>query len=85
MNERFNLSAWTLTHRSFVSYLILLIIAAGTWSFFHIGRSEDPPYKLKTMIVQAFWPGATVTETLEQLTDRLERKLQELPHLFFAS
>jgi multidrug efflux pump subunit AcrB len=81
MNERFNLSAWTLTHRSFVSYLILLIIAAGTWSFFHIGRSEDPPYKLKTMIVQAFWPGATVIETLEQLTDRLERKLQELPHL----
>src|SRR5437764_3162177 len=81
MKERFNLSAWTLTHRSFVSYLILLIIAAGTWSFFHIGRSEDPPYKLKTMIVQAFWPGATVIETLEQLTDRLERKLQELPHL----
>jgi multidrug efflux pump subunit AcrB len=81
MNERFNLSAWTLAHRSFVTYLILLIIAAGTWSFFHIGRSEDPPYKLKTMVVQAFWPGATVTETLEQLTDRLERRLQELPHL----
>jgi multidrug efflux pump subunit AcrB len=81
MNERLNLSAWTLAHRSFVTYLILLIIAAGTWSFFHIGRSEDPPYKLKTMVVQAFWPGATVTETLEQLTDRLERKLQELPHL----
>jgi multidrug efflux pump len=81
MNERLNLSAWTLAHRSFVVYLILLIAAAGTWSFFHIGRSEDPPYKLKTMVVQAFWPGATVTETLEQLTDRLERKLQELPHL----
>jgi len=40
MNERFNLSAWTLTHRPFVTYLILLIITAGAWSFFHIGRSD---------------------------------------------
>jgi len=81
MSEQFNLSGWTLAHRSFVTYLIILIITAGIWSFFRIGRSEDPPYKLKTMVVQAVWPGATVSETLEQVTDRLERKLQEVPHL----
>ncbi|HJZ15215.1 MAG TPA: efflux RND transporter permease subunit, partial [Stellaceae bacterium] len=51
------------------------------WSYFRLGRSEDPDFTVKTMVVQVGWPGATVSDTLEQITDRLERKLQETPNL----
>ena len=53
----------------------------GLWSYFRLGRSEDPDFTVKTMVVQVAWPGATVGDTLEQITDRLERKLQETPNL----
>src|SRR5581483_6353319 len=78
---RCNLSEWALRHRSLVTYFMLVIAAAGIWSYFRLGRSEDPDFTIKTMVVQAAWPGATVGDTLEQITDRIERKLQETPHL----
>jgi multidrug efflux pump len=78
---RFNLSQWAIRHRSLVSYFMLIIIVAGLWSYFRLGRSEDPDFTVKTMVVQVGWPGATVSDTLEQITDRLERKLQETPNL----
>lgn len=81
MRHGFNLSAWAITHRSFVSFLLLVLLLAGTWSYFQLGRNEDPPYTIETMIVQAAWPGANVSDTLEQVTERLERKLQELPYI----
>jgi len=78
---RFNLSQWAIRHRSLVSYFMLIIMVAGLWSYFRLGRSEDPDFTVKTMVVQVGWPGATVSDTLEQITDRLERKLQETPNL----
>ena len=79
--KRFNLSEWALKHRSVVAYLMLVIVIAGVQSYLRLGRSEDPDFTVKTMVVQAEWPGATVSDTLEQITDRIESKLQETPNL----
>ncbi|WP_424626921.1 efflux RND transporter permease subunit [Bradyrhizobium sp. SYSU BS000235] len=79
----FNLSEWALRHRSLVAYLMIIAVIAGVLSYFRLGRSEDPSFIIKTMIVQAAWPGATVEDTLKQVTERIERKLQETPHLDF--
>ncbi len=78
-----NLSEWALKNRSLVVYIMIVAVIAGVLSYFRLGRSEDPAFIIKTMIVQAAWPGATVEETLKQVTERLERKLQETPHLDF--
>ena len=78
---RFNLSEWALRHRSLVTYFMLIIAVAGVWSYLRLGRSEDPDFTVKTMVVQASWPGATLADTLEQVTDRIESKLQETPGL----
>jgi multidrug efflux pump subunit AcrB len=77
----FNLSGWALRHRALVTFFMLMILAAGVADYFELGRSEDPDFTVKTMVVGATWPGATVEDTLEQVTDRLERKLQETPSL----
>jgi multidrug efflux pump subunit AcrB len=79
--KHFNLSEWAIRHRSMVAYFMLVIAMAGIASYFRLGRSEDPDFTVKTMVVQVEWPGATVGDTLEQITDRLERKLQETPNL----
>ncbi|MBV8914170.1 MAG: efflux RND transporter permease subunit, partial [Acetobacteraceae bacterium] len=81
MMQRFNLSEWAIKHRSLVTYFMLIIVIAGVASYFRLGRSEDPVFTVKTMVVQVEWPGATVSDTIEQITDRLERKLQETPNL----
>ena len=80
---RFNLSEWALNHRSFVVYCMLITVAAGLMSYFRLGRNEDPAFTFRTMIVQAAWPGATLDETLDQVTDRLEQTLKETPNLDF--
>jgi multidrug efflux pump subunit AcrB len=79
--KSFNLSEWALRHRSLVTYFMLIIVVAGVFSYLRLGRSEDPDFTVKTMVVQAQWPGATVGDTLEQITDRIESKLQETPSL----
>jgi len=79
--KRFNLSEWAIRHRSLVTYFMLVIAIAGVGSYLRLGRSEDPDFTVKTMVVQAAWPGATVSDTLEQITDRIESKLQETPNL----
>lgn len=79
----FNLSEWALKHRSITIYLMILAVIAGLGSYYRLGRSEDPSFIIKTMVVQAQWPGATTDETLKQVTERLERTLQETPHLDF--
>jgi multidrug efflux pump len=76
-----NLSEWALKHRSLTIYLMIVVVAAGIFSYLELGRSEDPSFIIKTMVVQAAWPGATVEETFKQVTERLERTLQETPHL----
>src|SRR5271157_3303584 len=80
---QFNLSKWALEHRSFVVYMMIAATIAGLGAFYRLGRDEDPPFVIKTMVVQAAWPGATLGDTLLQVTDRLERTLQETPSLDF--
>src|SRR5262245_33468000 len=79
----FNLSQWALGQRSLVVYIMLVAVVAGAFSYFRLGRAEDPTFVIKTMVVQASWPGASVEETLKQVTERLERKLHETPKLDF--
>src|SRR5271156_156757 len=78
-----NLSDWALKHRSFIVFLMIAVTLAGIASFFGLGRAEDPPFPFRTMIVQAAWPGATMDDTLQQVTERIERKLQETKGLDF--
>jgi multidrug efflux pump len=78
-----NLSDWALKHRSFIVFTMIAIVIAGLSSYFRLGRNEDPAFTFRTMIVQAAWPGATLDDTLTQLTERLERKLQETKGLDF--
>lgn len=80
---KFNLSEWALRHKSFVLYLMIISAVAGIFAYERLGREEDPPFTIKTMVVRATWPGATTAETLTQVTDRIEKKLEELPHLDF--
>jgi multidrug efflux pump subunit AcrB len=79
----FNLSEWALRHRSFVVYAMLATSLAGVLSFYRLGRDEDPPFTIRTMVVNCMWPGATIDEMLKQVTERLERTLQETAHLDF--
>jgi multidrug efflux pump subunit AcrB len=79
----FNLSEWALKQRSLVVYIMIVAVVAGVTSYFRLGRSEDPSFIIKTMVVQAAWPGATIEDTLKQVTERLERTLQETPKLDF--
>ena len=78
-----NLSRWALYNRSVVAFFMIITVAAGVASYLRLGRSEDPTFIIKTMVVQAVWPGASIEETLKQVTERLERKLQETPKLDF--
>ncbi|MBI1408283.1 MAG: AcrB/AcrD/AcrF family protein, partial [Caulobacter sp.] len=79
--KNINLSEWALEHRSLVTYFMLVIVIAGALSYVKLGRNEDPTFTIKTMVVQALWPGANVDDTLNQVTERIERKLQETPGL----
>ncbi len=81
MSGGFNLSDWALRHRSFLWYLMIVSLVAGTLSYLSMGREEDPAFTIKTMIVSAALPGATAEETVGQVTDRIEKKLQELDSL----
>ncbi|MDW6093883.1 efflux RND transporter permease subunit [Vibrio rhizosphaerae] len=78
---RFNLSAWALQNQQMVSFLMLVVVVMGVFSFQHLPRNEDPAFTIKTVVVSARWPGATIGETTQLLTDKIEKKLQELPHL----
>ncbi|ALA19106.1 MULTISPECIES: efflux RND transporter permease subunit [unclassified Chelatococcus] len=78
---RFNLSEWALRNRSIVIYLMIVAVAAGVFAFVQLGRNEDPAFVIKTMVVSAAWPGATMEDTLSQVTERLERQLEETPGL----
>ncbi|WP_417254524.1 efflux RND transporter permease subunit [Celeribacter sp.] len=77
----FNLSDWALGHRSFMWFLMIVAVIAGALSYLRLGREEDPAFTIRTMVVSASLPGATAEETVTQVTDRIERKLQELSTL----
>ena len=73
MTSRFNLSDWALEHRSLVWYFMIISAIAGILAYITLGREEDPSFTIKTMVVAAQWPGATVEDTARQVTDRIEK------------
>ncbi|MFH2135896.1 MAG: efflux RND transporter permease subunit [Pseudomonadota bacterium] len=74
-----NLSEWALKHQQMVVYLMVVLSIAGALSFVNLGRAEDPDFTLKIMVVRTLWPGATAQEVERELTERIEKKLQETP------
>jgi len=80
----FNLSDWALSHRSLVWYFMIAFMAAGLFSYVQLGRQEDPDFTIKTMVIQAQWPGASAEEITRQVTDRIEKKLEELESLDYT-
>lgn len=83
--QRFNLSDWALKHQTLVLYLMLVLIFTGFFAYTKLGQSEDPPFTFKVMLVHTTWPGASAQEVEQQVTDKLEKKLQEVPHLDYTS
>ncbi|MDV4182587.1 efflux RND transporter permease subunit [Rhizobium brockwellii] len=82
--KSFNLSDWALEHRSLVWYFMIVFILAGVFSYVKLGREEDPNFTIKTMVITAQWPGASAEEVTRQVTDRIEKKLQELESLDYT-
>ncbi|CAN7560000.1 efflux RND transporter permease subunit [Rhizobium rhizogenes] len=82
--KTFNLSDWALEHRSMVWYFMIVFILAGVFSYIGLGREEDPSFTIKTMVIQAQWPGASAEEVTKQVTDRIEKKLEELESLDYT-
>lgn len=74
-----NLSEWALRHRPMIAYLIVVLTIGGALSYFQLGRAEDPDFTFKAMVVRTLWPGATAHEVELQVTERIEKKLQETP------
>lgn len=77
---RFNLSRWALEHPALTRYLMLVLMLLGFAAYFQLGQDEDPPFTFRAMVVRTYWPGATAQQVAEQVTDKIERTLQEVPH-----
>lgn len=77
---RFNLSRWALEHPALTRYLMVVLMVLGVFSYFQLGQDEDPPFTFRAMVMRVFWPGATAQQMAEQVTDKLERTLQEVPY-----
>ena len=77
--KRFNLSGWAVSHPTLILFLMIVLGAAGFFSYQRLGRAEDPFFTVKVVNVSAIWPGATAQEMQTQVADPIEKKLQELP------
>ena len=77
---KFNLSRWALEHASLTRFLLLTLMVLGLTSYFQLGQDEDPPFTFRAMVIRTNWPGATAQQVAEQITDKLERTLQEVPY-----
>ncbi|RST46354.1 efflux RND transporter permease subunit [Variovorax sp. DXTD-1] len=76
----FNLSKWALDHAPLTRYLMVVLMVLGAFAYFQLGQDEDPPFTFRAMVVRTYWPGATAQQVAEQVTDKLERTLQEAPY-----
>ncbi|EXL05366.1 efflux RND transporter permease subunit [Aquamicrobium defluvii] len=83
-NKPFNLSRWAIGHPSIARFLVGLIIVAGALGLLRMGQREDPEFTFRVMVVQAVWPGASLQDMEDQVVNKIERKLQETPHLDFV-
>ena len=79
-SDRFNLSKWALDHPALTRYLLISLMVLGFAAYFQLGQDEDPPFTFRAMVVRAYWPGATAQQMAEQVTDKIERTLQEAPY-----
>ena len=79
--KQFNLTAWALNHKQIIYYFILVFFIGGLFSYPNLGRMEDPDFSVRQMVVTAYWPGATARQVEEQVTDKIEKKLQDTPGL----
>jgi multidrug efflux pump subunit AcrB len=77
---RFNISRWALEHPALTRYLLLVLLLLGSVAYFQLGQDEDPPFTFRAMVVRAYWPGATAQQIADQVTDKLEKTLQEVPY-----
>ncbi|MBQ0931992.1 efflux RND transporter permease subunit [Ideonella sp. 4Y16] len=76
----FNISRWALEHAPLTRYLMVVLMLLGVAAYLQLGQDEDPPFTFRAMVVQAYWPGASAQQVAEQVTDKIERTLQEVPH-----
>ena len=76
----FNLSKWALDHPALTRYLMVVLMVLGVAAYFQLGQDEDPPFTFRAMVVRTYWPGATAQQVAEQVTDKIERTLQEIPY-----
>ena len=76
----FNLSRWALEHPALTRYLMVVLLLMGVFAYFQLGQDEDPPFTFRAMVVRTYWPGATAQQVAEQVTDKIERTLQEVPY-----
>ena len=76
----FNISKWALEHRALTRYLLIVLMVLGVAAYFQLGQDEDPPFTFRAMAMRVFWPGATAQQVAEQVTDKLEKTLQEVPY-----
>jgi len=77
--DGFNLSKWALDHPALTRYLMVVLMLLGFAAYFGLGQDEDPPFTFRAMVVRTYWPGATAQQVAEQVTDKIERTLQEVP------
>lgn len=78
--KRFNISKWALDHPALTRYLIVVLMLLGLAAYFQLGQDEDPPFTFRAMVVRAYWPGATAQQIADQVTDKIEKTLQEVPY-----
>ncbi|AEG69038.1 efflux RND transporter permease subunit [Ralstonia solanacearum] len=79
-HSRFNLSRWALEHQPLTRFLLVALLFGGIFAYTKLGQDEDPPFTFRAMVVQAFWPGATAEQMSRQVTDKIEKALQEVPY-----
>ncbi|MDY0106734.1 MAG: efflux RND transporter permease subunit [Giesbergeria sp.] len=80
LQEGFNLSKWAIDHAPLTRYLMVVLMVLGFAAYFQLGQDEDPPFTFRAMVVRTYWPGATAQQVAEQVTDKIERTLQEVPN-----
>jgi len=79
--DRFNLSRWAIQNSALTRYLMIALVLLGISAYFQLGQDEDPPFAFRAMVIRTFWPGATAIQVSDQVTNKIERTLQEVPSI----